>query len=264
MTKEDLKVLLRNPDQTEQAVDELKSIIEEYPYFHTGHLLYLKGLRKTDEKKMALQLKKTALCVRDRDVLYHYINQTSQQINSRQSVPVQPEEEKQTIPKFVTGFADTSEEVDDVTPVEIRDVYSEKELVDDLIKVTLRKSDRAEATPSQGITVTTDCAETTPSQSITVKEKENISPSDENKTWSPSELIDFFLKSNHKIVPNDNQYEVDLSESLHEDQDGTETLADIYATQGHKNKAIEIYQQLILKYPEKHIYFAAQINRLKD
>jgi TolA-binding protein len=44
----------------------------------------------------------------------------------------------------------------------------------------------------------------------------------------------------------------------------TETLADIYATQGHKDKAIEIYEQLILKYPEKHIYFAAQIERLKE
>ena len=84
MTKEKLIALLRNPDQTGQAVDELDRLIEEYPYFHIGYQLYLKGLRQTDEKKMVSQLKKTALCVRDRDVLYHYINRGCHYYRSKQ------------------------------------------------------------------------------------------------------------------------------------------------------------------------------------
>jgi len=253
MTKEELMTLLHNPNQTGKAIVELSSLIEEYPYFHTGHQLYLRGLRLTDEKNMVFQLKKTALCVRDRDVLYHYINQPLPQINihSVRSEPPQPEVKKWPPSGTATGIVDPTEKVDDGTSVKIRDVYSEKQLVDDLIKIADKRN---------------DCKDTPP-QNISVKEetKENITAIDVNRRWSSSELIDFFLKSNHKITPNDSQYEVDLSESLQDTPEvATETLADIYATQGHKDKAIEIYQQLILKNPKKHIYFAAQIERLKE
>ena len=43
----------------------------------------------------------------------------------------------------------------------------------------------------------------------------------------------------------------------------TETLAKIYADQGHYNKAIEAYQKLSLKYPEKSSYFADRISELE-
>jgi hypothetical protein len=43
----------------------------------------------------------------------------------------------------------------------------------------------------------------------------------------------------------------------------SESLAQILANQGHNAKAIEMYNQLILNYPEKSVYFAAQIEKLK-
>jgi len=185
MTKEELMALLRNPGQTGQAVDELNRVIEEYPYFHTGHQLYIKGLQQSDEEKMMLRLGKTALSVRDRGVLYQYMN-----------VHCTPE-------PFL---------------------------------------------PQQN----------SPDMGAEMQNAEEQAPSSEN------DLIDAFLKSNHKIVPDENIQQVDLSESLQENLDiATDTLAEIYAAQGHINKAIEIYEHLNLKYPEKHIYFAAQIERLK-
>ena len=44
----------------------------------------------------------------------------------------------------------------------------------------------------------------------------------------------------------------------------TETLAGIYYTQGFYRRAIDIYNKLILFYPEKSTYFAALIERCKE
>lgn len=44
----------------------------------------------------------------------------------------------------------------------------------------------------------------------------------------------------------------------------TETLAGVYAAQGNIPKAINTYQQLILKFPEKKSYFATLIEKLKE
>jgi len=254
MTKEELMTLFLNPDQAGLAVDELRGLVEEYPYFHTGHQLYLRALRQTDEKQMASQLKITAFFVRDRDVLYHYINHPSPQINIHhiQSDPAQPEILKQTSSEVTTCDVGTTENDDEITPVKIREVYSEKQLLDDLIKSAPKRTDL--------------CAESPPKQNPAPEEtKLYVAKDDENRVWSPSELIDYFLRTNPKIVPNDKKYEVDFSETQQDNQEVvTELLADIYATQGYKDKAIKIYEQLILKNPEKHIYFAAQIERLKE
>ncbi|MFT7085520.1 MAG: hypothetical protein ACJAV5_001239 [Vicingaceae bacterium] len=52
--------------------------------------------------------------------------------------------------------------------------------------------------------------------------------------------------------------------SVQEDGDlMTETLANIYADQGHLEKSIKAFEKLQLKYPEKSSYFAARIKEIK-
>jgi hypothetical protein len=83
-----------------------------------------------------------------------------------------------------------------------------------------------------------------------------------------SELINKFIIANPRIEPlrdkSEHQVE-DISKPFTEETGGfiTETLAKIYITQGYYSKAIDIFEKLSLKFPEKSSYFATQIEKVK-
>jgi hypothetical protein len=84
-----------------------------------------------------------------------------------------------------------------------------------------------------------------------------------------NELIDKFIIANPRIEPVREKGILpveDLSKPHVEEKGGfvTETLAKIYITQGYFSKAIDIYEKLSLKFPEKSSYFAAQIEKVKE
>jgi hypothetical protein len=358
MTREELMALLRDPDQTGQSVDELNRLIEEYSYFHTGHQLYLQSLKKTDETRLTHHLNRSALSVRDRGVLYNYINRPN---IFRQQVS-EPEGESNILDDIVTPFAPGNafvspegdiagsrygeiptpagdsaqaslpggEEGSSFKDISTYTVSEEKIMSDsELLAIIQRQLEQIEPVSSQteeklsgtgkqtseaanestdgnessiiseealiaGLqnagnvpdTKTVDTAQNEnpdkgtagdnsaetsiaklPKQkSIESNTIEDIIEQSVGKSENTGgdDLIDTFIKTNPKIVPADTDFQADLSESLKDSSDtATETLADIYVSQGHIQKAVEIYEYLILKYPKKHIYFAAQINRLK-
>ena len=84
-----------------------------------------------------------------------------------------------------------------------------------------------------------------------------------------NEIIDEFIKKNPSIktqTSNPAKTKVlDLSAGSLKMKEElvTENLATIYIKQGRNDKAIEVYQKLIWKYPQKKTYFAAQIQELQ-
>lgn len=91
----------------------------------------------------------------------------------------------------------------------------------------------------------------------------------ENKAKSDQNIIESFINKNPRIkAPKDsdtNQSREDLSKPSTELPSNlvSENLANIFEKQGKISKAIAIYKQLILKYPEKKSYFAQKLETLE-
>jgi hypothetical protein len=84
-----------------------------------------------------------------------------------------------------------------------------------------------------------------------------------------ADLIDAFILNNPRIEPRTEKSDLpqeDLAVKFTEEKDSfvTETLAGIYYNQGYYSKAIDIYEKLCLKFPEKSGYFATQIEKIKE
>jgi hypothetical protein len=90
-----------------------------------------------------------------------------------------------------------------------------------------------------------------------------------SKKQLQSELIDKFIIANPRIESQKDKTYVsndDISKPFVEEAGGlvTETLAKIYVSQGYYSKAMDIYEKLSLKFPEKSSYFASQIEKVKE
>jgi hypothetical protein len=90
----------------------------------------------------------------------------------------------------------------------------------------------------------------------------------EIRKQTQADLIDKFIIANPRIEPNRDKTDYPVegnSKFITEEKGGfiTETLAKIYINQGYYSKAIDIYEKLSLKFPEKSSYFATQIEKVK-
>jgi tetratricopeptide (TPR) repeat protein len=104
-------------------------------------------------------------------------------------------------------------------------------------------------------------------QGETVSEKNEKLIPDAETSVSNHELINRFIETSpHLSPPAETDQPVDISaDSIREDEGFlTDTLAKIYIKQGYYAKAIFAYEKLLLKFPEKSAYFAAQIEAIKN
>jgi len=96
--------------------------------------------------------------------------------------------------------------------------------------------------------------------------KSNKTLNESNEVEKKFALIDDFLTSKKRIDPDRNYLNTeDLSEEslVSHDELMTETLAKVLMKQKKYDKALEAYQILGLKYPEKNSFFANQIKKIQ-
>jgi len=180
-------------------------------------------------------------------------------------------EEEVIIPEEITPDEITPDEIKpvEIIPEEIKPtdlIYPEVVQKDELPEEKLGLGKPFEFSPSEkhSFSEWLQLSKIQPIQreAASVEEITTVTDSDKKK-----ELIDRFIATSPKIPPvSSDSKSSAVSEPYKEDNSAlmTETLARVYLEQKKYQKAIRAYEILILKYPEKSIFFADRISDIKN
>ena len=262
MNRNDFLRLMENSSSIDpKMTTEVGEIISIFPYFQSAHLLLLKGLHDNGDVRFGNQLRSSAIHLADREILYHLLYSSDNKPEIA-SAPVSntPATEQTVIESGLSsndivysdqssGEPDPGEDDEEITDILADDDFEDPENdypAGELLELDLERNGNNDTSHF-------------PFEEVVSQEPAKLSQSD---------LIDRFIISNPRIEPNREKKEVptqDLSEpSSGEGSLITETLAKIYISQGYYSKAIDIFEKLCLKYPEKSSYFATQIEKVKE
>lgn len=290
--------LIKNPELINDKITiQLQDVIEKYPYFQSARALYLKGLNQKRSFLYNNELKKTAAYTTDRDILFDFIvsekfityqplNIESIEINKdgieeiKKVEPTLNENIERTVLDTLVYIEKSSKETELFQKIdELADKIAEskqeqniKQIEEDLeIGKPLQFNKDERHSFDQWLQLTQKKKTT---QAKTQQPKEKNEEQTTNNTEKPKSLLDKleiinkFIEANPKIVPVAKNLPVSpvFIDNSEEDSPNfmTETLAKIYLEQRKYTKAIQAYEILILKYPEKSSLFAKKIEKIKE
>lgn len=231
----------------EQTIAELKEIIDEFPYFQSAQLLYTYDLFSQANFRFASYLKTCSIYATDRTVLYRLLQ-----------VPNKPE---------------TSLKKDTAPPILQTEASSLFELADErqITGTELPRLSATQAEDAEGAGF--DLLSFEQGETMAFPMDDSVKKNDDTglpDSGRQADLIEQFIRDNPTIQPRTDQNppHIELDEPKDDQENDkdeyiTETLSRIYLKQGHYQKAIDSFQRLSLKFPEKSIYFAQQIEEIK-
>ncbi|TYA57956.1 tetratricopeptide repeat protein [Formosa maritima] len=303
MNQKEFIYVLQNPQQvTADHTLELKTITEEFPYFQSARALYLKGLKNKESFKYNQELKTTAAYTTDRSILFDFItskeflqNEISQFIKQNtaylKDIPVDVEDI--SVNKSVSIDEALKQQIKDTTGVLDPELFQPKIKRTEIANFKLDESEKIENSTKK-ITLQEDLTPDTVlnlgkplqfhhnethsfNEWLKLTRFKPIEREETNDVESDLELaslerekkfdlIEKFIIENPKLKPKTpSSKNTNLAEEqmIQPESLMTETLARIYVEQKNYKKAIQSYNILILKYPEKSGFFADQIKAIK-
>lgn len=288
LTTQELNSFLVAPEKIgAEALETLRLFRDKYPYSPVFAALYAKGLHNAMDLNYDEELRKAAIILPERSVLYQLIYKSVVQDKIKEIEEVSTKEEQIEESVFVGQEIEIEE--GQIVEEEVLEDPEREELertvileainnaiqldVDDLLeeeisdsiedwKEPVKEIEKAEEPVFQPKRFS-DWLMPADQKNLLPKKEEEVAP-----LLSSKDLIDRFIKqSSHKIdVTKDpiSPKEMGSMSLMEDDTFVTETLAEIYAKQGKFQKAIKIYEQLSLKIPEKKTFFASRIRFLKE
>ncbi len=277
MHKEEIIKKLISSGPNTMDVSELESLIEKYPYFTTTRLLLLLALTREKNKLPIEKIKDCSSFIHDPKHLYTLLNTSlPEEIFGKYNLITDSPENHEEIKlaknsgentlNHADKVADKDEELFDFTDQETEEVIQHDQDFEE--QMPNRESDEQDGFELESNPVNKIPELTRVNRFTGWLEELDEENQLDSKPLNPSDdLIEQFISNGQGVIRADKETSLkgDVSgNSIKEDEDFiTDTLAQIYVKQGLYAKAIFAYEKLSLKYPEKSIYFATQIEDIK-
>ena len=216
---------IQHPERlNEDSVGVLRRLVDKYPYYQTARLLLLRNLFNTKNPMFQQELRRSAVLLNNRKVLFDMIEGTKYHIVPQQlsSNSLSLEDDKDRTLSLIDDFLENMPSEPEKRPTKGN---IPADVTTDYMAYLMQEE--AEANDSNNIIETTIPRRP---QRITLEEKDVIE------------------------VPEDD---------VQEEEFFTETLAQIYIKQQKFERALEIIRALSADYPKKNSYFADQIRFLE-
>lgn len=279
MNVTDYTFLLNKPDTINSVyTDALGNVLAEFPYFQSARALRLKGLFNQNSFKYNYALKVTAAHTTDRSVLFDFI--TSENFITIQNalydkknlelmnmevldseiitpITIQEQQQKALELSILTSIKEAANTTNTTPPLE-----TESEAEIELGK-PIDFTDNEQRSFQEWLQL----SRIVPIDRGATYASKQIEENSEEERKKKAALIDRFIETNPKIAPIKPgsapapQFELNSSDNTHL---MTETLARVYLEQKKYQKAIQAYEILILKYPEKSSFFADHISEIRN
>lgn len=251
MDKSKLMMYMHNPELLgDRNLPEVKELVDEYPCFQSARMLYVKNLRNQGYSNYGKVLRETAVFVTNRTKLFFLLDE-------RVIIKHDAEPTQRAVEEEIFDFAKLTELAG------FKPELSEAEKA----KAELDKMFENPVTPYFG-NLSDDIDLDDFRQTFGKKNKTPQTKEDRH-----AELLNNFKQPKIRPIPTPEEREapaeedaVDLSakSSTVSNDLFSETLADIYFKTKAYEKALNMYEKLCLKYPEKNAYFAARIKEIKE
>jgi tetratricopeptide (TPR) repeat protein len=267
MNLTDFTYLLNKPEAiNDRYADTLDTVLTAFPYFQSARVLRLKHLYNQDSFNYNYSLKVSAAYTTDRSILFDFITSDS-------FVAVQKGLYEKKLEELMNMSVVGSEVVIVETPQANIDPL-ERSILTSIKEATISEEQKASEKLALGKPLEfsknekhsfQEWLQLSRFQPIVREDVSKISAVIENNKKKKLELIDKFIENNPKIAPIDKNAVIPAMETVADDTSYlmTETLARVYLEQKKYSKAIQAYEILILKYPEKSSFFADRISDIK-
>ena len=262
MNISDLTYLLNKPETiNEKQTIALENVVLQFPYFQAARALHLKGLYNQESFRYNYELKKTAANTTDRTILFEFI--TSDNFTAIQQEKI--DEIQKSLLDIEVHHVEEVIVIPEIQPIEIEETTQKVESTTETSEEKLEIGKPLPFTASERHSFQ-EWLQLTKFAPIERNSDEKNDVNDIEKQ-KKIDLIDKFIEANPKIAPvkESTKAPANISKSIEEPTHlMTETLAKVYLEQKKYTKAIQAYEILILKYPEKSSFFADRINEIKN